>query len=58
MLNVKQESCEYQLLKSFGLTRPGNRTLAYQLRGGLTTEPHTGNLSAYKVYFSACKVQT
>jgi len=27
MLNVKQGSCEYQLLKSFGLTRPGNRTL-------------------------------
>jgi len=25
MLNVKQESCEYQLLKSFGLTQPGNR---------------------------------
>jgi len=22
MLNVKQESCEHQLLKSFGLTRP------------------------------------
>jgi len=26
MLNVKQGSCEYQLLKSFGLTRPGRRT--------------------------------
>jgi len=28
MLNVKQElgNCEYQLLKSFGLTRPENRT--------------------------------
>jgi len=33
MLNAKQESCEYQLLKPFGLTRPGNRTLAYRLRG-------------------------
>jgi len=26
MLNVKQGSCEYQVLKSFGLTRPGNQT--------------------------------
>jgi len=25
MLNVKQGSCEYQFLKSFGPTRPGNR---------------------------------
>jgi len=25
-LNVKQGSCEYQLLKSFGLIRPGNRS--------------------------------
>jgi len=33
MLNVKQGSCEYQLLKSFSLTRLGNRTLVYQLRG-------------------------
>jgi len=33
MLNVKQGSCEYQLLKSFGLTRPGNLFLAYRLRG-------------------------
>jgi len=33
MLNVKQGSCEYQLLKSFGLTRPGNRVLVYRLRG-------------------------
>jgi len=31
MLNVKQESCGYQLLKSFGLTRPGNRTQVYRL---------------------------
>jgi len=31
MLNVKQKSCEYQLLKSFGLTRPENRTQVYQL---------------------------
>jgi len=29
MLNVKQESCEYQLLKSFGLTQQGNRTIVY-----------------------------
>jgi len=32
MLKVKQGSCEYQLLKSFGLTRPGNRTLVHRLR--------------------------
>jgi len=31
MLNVKQGSCEYQLLKLFGLTRPGNRTQVYRL---------------------------
>jgi len=31
MLNVKQGSCEYQPLKSLGLTRPGNRTLVYTL---------------------------
>jgi len=31
MLNVKPESCEYQLLKSFSLTQPGNRTLVYRL---------------------------
>jgi len=28
MRNVKQESFEYQLLNSFGLTWPGNRTQA------------------------------
>jgi len=40
MLNVKQESCEYQLLKSSGVTRPGNRTEVYRLRGEpLTKEP-------------------
>jgi len=26
MLNVKQGRCKYQLLKSFGLTQPGNQT--------------------------------
>jgi len=31
MLNVKQGSCEYQLLKSFSLTRPGYQTQVYQL---------------------------
>jgi len=30
MLNVKQGSCEYQLLKFFGLNRPGNRTQIYR----------------------------
>jgi len=33
MLNVKHGSCEYQLLKSFGLTRPENRTLIHRLQG-------------------------
>jgi len=27
-------SCESQLLKSFGLTRPGNRNQVYLLQGG------------------------
>jgi len=39
MLNVKQGSCEHQLLKSFGLTRPGNRTLVYRLRDALDNGP-------------------
>jgi len=34
MLNVKQGSCEYQDFQSFGLTRQGNRTQVYQIRGG------------------------
>jgi len=32
-LGPQQGSCEYQLLKYFGLTRPGNRTLVYRPRG-------------------------
>jgi len=43
MLNVKLESCEYQLFKSFGLTRRVNPTQVYRLRGGrshhYTNEP-------------------
>jgi len=31
MLNVKQGSCEYQLLKYFGLTRPGNQTQVFSI---------------------------
>jgi len=32
MLNVKQESCEYKVLKSFGLIRPGieSRSTEYE----------------------------
>jgi len=41
MLNVKQESCEYQLLKSFGLTRLGNQT-DYKANA-LTTRPRAGS---------------
>jgi len=33
MLNVKQGSCEYQLLKSFGLIWPRNQTQVYRIRG-------------------------
>jgi len=33
MQNVKQGSSEYQRLKSFGLTRPGNQTQDNRLRG-------------------------
>jgi len=36
MLNVKQGSCKYQLLKSFGLTWPRNRTQVYWLQGKRT----------------------
>jgi len=32
MLNVEQGCYEYQLFKSFGLTRRGNRTQVYRLR--------------------------
>jgi len=32
MLNVKQRSSEYQLLKSLNLTQPGNRIQVYRLR--------------------------
>jgi len=31
--NEHQASCEYQILKFFGLTRPGNRTQVYRLSG-------------------------
>jgi len=43
MLNVKQESCEYQLLKSFGLTLPENepKSTDYEANA-LTTRPHAG----------------
>jgi len=36
MLNVKQKSCEYQVLKYFGLIRQGTRTHVYRLRCGCT----------------------
>jgi len=39
MLNVKQGSCEYQLLKSFDLTRPGSQTQVYYEANALTTTP-------------------
>jgi len=32
MLNVKQGSCKYKLLKSFGPIRLGNETQVYRLR--------------------------
>jgi len=33
MGNYQAEICEYQLLKSFGLTLPGNWTKVYRLLG-------------------------
>jgi len=45
MLNVKQGSFEFQLLKSFGLTRPGNRMPAYRLRGGRSNHWTTQHIS-------------
>jgi len=47
MLNVKQKSCEYQLLKSFDLTRPGNRILVYRLLGERSNQP----TKKKKIYF-------
>jgi len=64
MLNVKQRSCEYQLLKSFGLTRPGNRTRVYQLRGGCSNHwlpswnsffPYSFKFSLYHPFFQDSK---
>jgi len=34
MLNVKQESCEFQLLKYFSMSRLGNQIQVNQLRDG------------------------
>jgi len=52
MLNVKQGSCEYQLLKTFGLTQPGNRTMVSRLRGErsnrLLTRSNLDKVSANK----------
>jgi len=55
MLNVKQGSCEDQLLKYFGLTRPGNQTQVYRLRSGCSNhkvEAGTGDYS----FASAAKI--
>jgi len=46
MLNVKQGSCEYLLLKSFGLTWPENRILVYRLRGELRGEASISDCEA------------
>jgi len=42
MLNIKQGSYEYQFLKYFGLTGPGNRILVYRLRGERSNEAGAG----------------
>jgi len=34
MLIIKRRSCEYQLVKSFGMTGRGNRTQVFRLRSG------------------------
>jgi len=44
MLNVKEESCEYQLLKSFGLIRPGNRTRSIDYEANALISKHTASL--------------
>jgi len=44
MLDVKQESCKYQRLKSFGLTWPGNRIWSTDCEANArTTEPRAGD---------------
>jgi len=48
MLNGKQESYEYQVLKSFGLIWSGNQTRAIALGGW-------GEISPLKNYFSTSK---
>jgi len=39
--DVKQGSCEYQLLKSFGVTRPGNRFQVYRQRAERSSQSAT-----------------
>jgi len=51
MLHVKQGSCEYQLLKSFGLTRPGNyrlRSTDYEV--DVLTKPHAGLVNRCRIF--------
>jgi len=45
MLNIKQRSCEYQILKSFGLLGQGTepRSTDYEA-DALTTRPHGGQV--------------
>jgi len=42
MLNVKQESCKYQLFKFFGLSRSGigNQTHVYRMQSGRSKLGH------------------
>jgi len=56
MLNAKQGSRKYQRLESFGLTRPGNRTQVYRLRGtrsnNATVHVIESDLFMFKFVFS------
>jgi len=46
MLNVKQGSCEYQVLKSFGLTRSGIETRYTDYEANATTTHRLNNETA------------
>jgi len=52
MLNVKQESCDYQLLKSFSLTWPGNQPRSAEYDSdALTTRHMPVNVNLTREYF-------
>jgi len=54
LLNVKPGSCEYQLFKCFGPTRPGNRTQADALTTRLRARSST--FVDYSILMKTCAV--